>query len=213
MKEQILMAVITVLTSIVATAIVMIVHELAKSIAYLIYVKNYNRKYNKLNICPGIFRLHRYVDPVGLILSVTGYVTISKQYPFLIKSRKASFLIGLIGYITTALMFFTSVLAYRYLFGVGGLLLGTYTKEMSVLIICLDETIKKIILFSAMLFFANLFPIASFDISLIVASIDSIAYRKILKFDLFYKLIFLILSLLSVFSMLSVYVSNYFLKL
>ena len=213
MKEQLLTSLITIIISIVAAAIVMVIHELTKAIAYLAYIKNYNRKYNKLNICSGILKIHRYIDPVGVILSATNYVTFSKQYPFIIKSRKASFIIGLIGYIITAIMFFSSILGYRLLFGTGGLLLGQYDKIVGLLITCLQELLKCIIFYSVMLFLANLFPLASFDISLIIASIDSNSYKKILKFDLFYKLIFLVMTLLGVFSTLGIYIANYFLLL
>ena len=56
--------------------------------------------------------------------------------------------------------------------------------------------------------YLNLFPLATFDMSLVVASGSPISYLKIRKFDLFFKLMFLIICLLGVFSMAGMYVAS-----
>ena len=203
------MTIITFFASIIAASIVMIIHEFVKALAYKCYINMYNKKYNKLNICPGIFRLGRYIDPIGLILSVTNYVSFSRQYPFIIKSKKASFLIGAIGYLTLAFTFSASVFGYKVLFALGGILLGDYEFTIGYLVILFQEVLKGIIIYSIFMLIANLFPISTFDISLIVAAVSPMAYIKIRKFDLFYKLLFMVLTLLGVFSVAGIYIANY----
>lgn len=209
MKQQLIMTIITFFASIIAASLVMIIHEFVKAMAYKCYTNIYNKKYNKLNITPGLFRLYRYIDPVGLILSVTNYVAFSRQYPFIIKSKKASFLIGAIGYFTLAFTFSASVLGYRALFATDGILVGDYDNTIGYLIIILQEVLKGIIIYSIFMLIANLFPLSTFDISLIVAAVSPTAYIKIRKFDLFYKLLFMVLTLLGVFSVAGIYIANY----
>ena len=113
MKQQFLVSGSTVIVAIISAIIVMIIHEFTKAIGYLCYIKIYNKKYSKNIVCPGIFRLHRYIDPIGPIFAVTNYSAFSKPYPYMIKSPKASLLIGLSGYLSMGLLFVIAIICHN----------------------------------------------------------------------------------------------------
>lgn len=207
MKQALYLSFRTLLIAIVAAMIVMIVHELCKSIAYAIYIRIYNHKYNKKEKCSGIFKIHRYIDPIGVIFSATSNGVFSKQYPFVIRSRKASFLIGLTGYLSMIVLFLVTVLSYRNFFGQTIVLNGDQVL-LSYLIKGTKYTMEFVAYFSAALFLVNLYPISTFDISLIVATSSPMMYLKIRKYDIFFKLIFFILSLIGIFSTTGMYIAT-----
>ena len=207
MKHKLLMSLVMVVIAIVAAVIVMVIHELTKAIAYAIYIKIYNKKYNKNEKCPGIWKIYRYVDPIGLILAATSNGIFSKQYPFVIRSKKASCLIGLSGYLSMLVAFGASVISYRVFFG-QDIMFNDNQIAVYYIVKGIKYILEFIAYFSATMLLVNLFPLATFDMSLVVASCSPIAYLKIRKFDLFFKLIFLIICLLGVFSMAGMYVAS-----
>lgn len=199
MKHEILKSLALLIIAFIAAAIVMILHELIKAIAYSIYIKIYNKKYNQNEECTDVFKIHRYIDPIGIILAITHNGILSKQHSFVIRSKKASFLIGLIGYITLALTFIISVIIYRSIF-LDTIILPTDNIYIGYIVKSLKILIEYISLYSITLLIVNLYPIATFNSSLIIATISPNAYLTIRKFDLFIKLGFLILALSGVFS-------------
>lgn len=199
MKHEILKSLALLIVAFVAASIVMILHELMKAIAYSIYIKIYNKKYKQNEICTDVFKVHRYIDPIGIILAITHNGIFSKQHSFVIRSKKASFLIGFIGYITLALTFIISVIIYRNVF-LETIVLPTDNIYIGYLVKCIKILLEYISLYSITLLIVNLYPIATFDISLIIATISPSAYINIRKFDLFIKLGFLILALSGIFS-------------
>ena len=203
MKQQLIVSAVTIIVALFAATIVMVFHEITKSVAYWCYIKIYNKKYNKLVICPGILKLHRYIDPIGMILALTNYVIFSKQYPFIIKSKKASLLIGLTGYISIVFLFIGAIISHNNFLN--------YVELHPYLEFFLHGLFEFIAYFCVMLLLANLFPITSFDITLIVAAISPFMYVKIRKFDMFYKLTFLVLSLLGIFTTAGVFITTQFL--
>ncbi len=207
MKQAIYLSFRTLLIAIVAAFFVMIIHELCKSIAYAIYIKIYNKKYNKKEKCEGLFKVHRYIDPVGTIFAATSNGIFSKQYPFVIRSRKASFLIGLAGYVSMALLFLVTIVCYRTFFG-HDIVLSDDQMVLYYLIKGTKYIMEFVAYFSATLFLVNLYPISTFDISLIVATFSPMVYLKIRKYDIFFKLIFFILSLIGIFSTFGMYIAT-----
>ncbi|MBE5935523.1 MAG: hypothetical protein E7262_07000 [Lachnospiraceae bacterium] len=207
MKEQLIDSCMAVLVALIAASVVMIVHELSKALAYKCYIHIYNKKYDKMVICPDILKLHRYIDPVGLILAITNYGLFSKQYPFIIKSKKASFLIGIIGYISLGIVLVLAIFGYKTYFS-HDITLGKDQMLQYYLIKACKYFLEYVAYFSIMLLMANLYPIATFDISLIIASISPFAYVKIRKFDLFYKLVFLLLVSIGVFFTAGIYLTS-----
>ena len=203
MKQQLIVSSSTILVAIIAAILVMIVHDFTKAISYLCYVKIYNKKYNKNLICPGVFKLYRYIDPVGLVLAVTNYTAFSKPYPYIIKSKKAALIIGILGYLSIGILFILAIVGHNYILPVVQL------HEYAIFI--LHGLLEFIAYFSIMMFIANLFPIVSFDMSLLISALSPINYVKLYKFDLFYKLSFIVLSLLGVFTVAGVYITTYFL--
>lgn len=207
MKQALYLSFRTLLIAIVAAFIVMIVHELCKSIAYAIYIRIYNKKYNKKEKCVGVFKLHRYIDPIGVIFAATSNGIFSKQYPFVIRSRKASFLIGLAGYLSMIALFLVTIFIYRAFFG-HDIVLDRDQMVLYYLIKGTKYIMEFVAYFSATLFLVNLFPISTFDVSLIVATLSPMVYLKIRKYDIFFKLIFFILSLIGVFSTMGMFIAT-----
>ena len=203
MKEQLIVSGSTVLVAIVAAIIVMIVHDFTKAVAYMCYINIYNKKYNKLIICPGIFKIHRYIDPVGLILAVTNYTAFSKPYPYIIKSKKAALIIGILGYVSLGMLFALAIIGHNYILPT--VILHEYVNFI------LHGVLEFVAYFCVMMFLANLMPIVSFDMSLIISAVAPVNYVKLYKFDLFYKLTFIVLSLLGVFTVAGVYITTQFL--
>ena len=207
MKHKLLVSLAMVIIAIVAAVIVMIIHELTKAIAYAVYIKIYNKKYNKNEKCIGVWKVHKYIDPIGLILAATSNGIFSKQYPFVIRSKKASFLIGLIGYLALIVLFGAAIVSYRIFFG-HDIVLDNNQIELYYLLKGIKYILEFIAYFSATLFLVNLYPLSTFDISLVIASFSPISYIKIRKFDLFFKLLFLIICLLGIFSMGGMYMAS-----
>ena len=170
-------------------------------------IKIYNKKYNKNEKCPGVWEIYKYVDPIGLILAATSNGIFSKQYPFVIRSKKASCLIGLTGYASMIVTFGASILGYRLFFS-QNIMFNNNQIEIYYIVNGIKYILEYIAYLSATMFLINLFPLATFDLSLIVASVSPMAYLKIRKFDLFFKLIFLIICLLGVFSMAGMFLAS-----
>lgn len=207
MKHKLIISLAMVAIAIVAAVIVMVIHELMKAIAYAIYIKIYNKKYNKNEKCPGIWKVYKYIDPIGLILAATSNGIFSKQYPFVIRSKKASFLIGLAGYLSLIGIFGASVICYRLYFG-QDIILADNQIQLYYILKGIKYILEFVAYFSVALFLVNLFPLATFDITLIIASVSPIAYIKIRKFDLFFKLLFLIICVLGLYSMAGMFIAT-----
>ena len=207
MKHQLLVSFATLVLAIVAAIIVMIIHEFTKAMAYSIYIRIYNKKYNKEEPCKGIFKFHRYIDPVGVIFAATNNGIFSKQYPFVIRSKKASLIIGIAGYVSLAITFIIASICYRIFFG-HDITFADNELALYYVVKCAKYLVEYIAFFSATLFSVNIYPMATFDIALIIAGTSPIAYIKIRKYDIFYKLIFIIMSLIGIFSTIGVVITS-----
>ena len=101
MKEWLLEVVVC----LIAAALLMIIHELFKAIVYMI-VRGHKQGGNIDK--KGIWKIFRYIDPLGLILAVTCYVPVSKPYMFRIRDRKTNIIIGLSVFFVLIIIFFSS---------------------------------------------------------------------------------------------------------
>ena len=99
MKEQIL----GVVSAIIAGIIIMILHELPKTIVY-IAMDEEAKKVPFRNV----LKLHHYIDPIGLIFCVTSFAGFSKPYMYKIKERNVNRAMGITGFLSVGILFFVS---------------------------------------------------------------------------------------------------------
>ena len=74
----------------IATAWVMMLHELPKSIMYII-TGRHCQKEDKYKI----FKTFQYIDPIGLILFLLCHAGASRPYPYRLKERDTNIAIGM----------------------------------------------------------------------------------------------------------------------
>ena len=99
----------------VAAVLLMVLHELFKAVIFvLLRVKENNKQIIKRR---GIWKLWRYIDPVGLVLAVTCYVPVSKPFMFRIRDKKTNLIIGISGLVFLAVIFFGSVQMLHIIYG------------------------------------------------------------------------------------------------
>lgn len=170
-----------------AAMTLMIIHELAKILVYMGLQKKarVNRKYNH-----SIWAVHRYIDPIGVILSVTSQVVFSKPFMFRIYNKKHNMMLGLTGFLVLFGCFFGNLYAIKmHVFGVQGMKVMTgagFLNEAGGLYI------QYMALLSVGMLLTNLFPISTFDMGLLIAGVSSKKYLGIIKMDAVIKLIYIL---------------------
>lgn len=189
---------------IVSAVIVMILHELPKSIVYC--ARNKSADHNHT-----IWKVWHYIDPVGLVFSLTNYSGFSKSYMFRVRSKTTNVWLGVTGYLSLIVMFITGILVLRCRYGgLSGIQeLGTgefsffyYTGCVFWQCFCLN---------SMGMLLVNLFPISTFDMGLLVAGAFPSKYMALLQSDVMYKIAVILLIVLDVFRYLSVWLTQFLL--
>lgn len=84
-----------ILICIIAAISLMVIHELTKSIVYLIVRKIQGQAASQNN---SILALWRYIDPLGILLSVVCFVPFSKPHLFRIRDKKTNMILGITGF-------------------------------------------------------------------------------------------------------------------
>ena len=172
----------------VAAVLLMVLHELFKAVIFvLLRVKENNKQIIKRR---GIWKLWRYIDPVGLVLAVTCYVPVSKPFMFRIRDKKTNLIIGISGLMFLAVIFFGSVQMLHIIYGTNanaaaalnssgnrraGILFWQYMQML-----CFDY------------FIVNLFPVSTFDMGHIIAGKSARIYLGIIKADTQIKLLLIL---------------------
>lgn len=130
---------------------------------------------------------------MGIILSVTSQVVVSKPFMFRIQNKKYNRILGLTGFLVSVLCFSLSIFAIkRHMFGV---------QEMNILTSAgIGNQIgglflQYVAILSAGMFLTNLFPISTFDMGLLIAGFSSAKYLKMIKMDAIIKLLFVLVLL------------------
>ncbi|MDD7403696.1 MAG: hypothetical protein SO170_00510 [Butyribacter sp.] len=171
----------------VVAVCLMVVHELSKAIVY-IGIQRFRG--NKRTYQHSIWAVHRYIDPVGVILAVTSSVPFSKPFMFRIQNKKVNRILGITGFLVLFLCFFGSMAALKcHIAGVNGM--KTLEGQGMVLkIVTLSIQYCAILSFGMLI--ANLFPISTFDMGLIIAGFSAEKYLNLIKKDAIIKIIFVI---------------------
>ena len=164
-----------------ASALVMMFHELPKSIMYIITGRHCGKedKYN-------IFKLYRYIDPVGLILFIICHAGASRPYPYRLKERDTNVAIGMTGFLSLVLMIVGGAAFYNYLLINYPVFYNVGMDQPGLFL--LIKMSWYFIYASIALLIVNLFPIATSDIFLLIVAAAPDKLMKLLKYDSIFKI-------------------------
>ncbi|ROR22341.1 hypothetical protein EDD66_11526 [Mobilisporobacter senegalensis] len=182
MKEQILQLV----TLVIAGILVMILHELPKSIMY-----NLKNKNQSPNIRRKIYKLFHYIDPIGLILCITTLTGFSKPYMYRIKEKKTNLMLGITGLISLFIIFLFSITIWKIYYPIGDTFSYSTTVEW-VIKNFPNYLFQFIAVISMNMIFVNLIPISTFDLGLIIAGKSPGKYFSIIRNDYLIKMILIL---------------------
>lgn len=181
---------IKILAALIAGAIVMILHELPKSVLFtrLNSLQSTENKFNEHKF--NIYKVFQYIDPIGIILCVVNQVGFSRPYMFRIKDRKTNFILGITGFISLLFIFLMSMGMLKY--GIGMSSDFSYSETLGTMDLLYQCIILYIALISFSMIIVNLFPVSIFDMGLIIAGKSPRTYFSIIKLDYVIKIILLI---------------------
>ena len=170
-----------------AAAFLMVFHELSKAIVYMGIQR---LRKNSRTYSHSIWEIQRYLDPVGIILSITSGVAFSRPFMFRIQDKKTNRLLGITGFSVILLCFAGIMVALKcHVFGVSGIVTleghGLAAKIITLFI-------QYIAIISFGMFCTNLFPVSTFDMGLLIAGYSSRKYLGIIKMDAVIKVILII---------------------
>lgn len=151
-----------------AACLVMIVHELAKSVVFVLRSKSTQDKLE-------IFRIYQYIDPIGLLFCLYGFAGFSKPYMYRMRDRRTNFYVGLTGFVTL------------FALAAAGLVLCKYTSSLPVFVLA-----QYVSVLSIGMFFVNLFPISVFDLGLILAGVAPDKFFSIIRNDYIIKMLLIL---------------------
>ncbi len=178
MKTQL----IRIAAAFISGSLIMILHEFPKAI--LFYIINPAKDKKDKNI---IFKLHHYIDPIGMIFCITSMAGFSKPYMYRIKDKKTNFILGIAGFISLALTFIGSFLILR--FGIGMNPDFTYVENIKTADLIFQCIMLYMALLSLSMFLVNLFPVSTFDMGLCIAGKSPNKFFSIIRNDYVIKMI------------------------
>lgn len=189
MKMQLL----EVAASILAAMLIMILHEVPKSLLFI-----FRRRREETNIeeknkwkWSSAFLVHQYIDPIGLLLSITTYGGFSKPYMFRIRDRRTNCMIGGLGFFNFLCIHSISMYILRWQYDI------IAPKDLEGLTGSAWNCFGKLFwiymgILSLGMFIINLFPVSVFDMGLIIAGKSPRAYLNMIQNDSFVKIIVLL---------------------
>lgn len=171
-----------------AAAFLMVYHECVRLLAYMCC----QRSVKCFQTSP--WKVWKYIDPVGLILSLTSMVPVSKSYFFRIRDGWANLYLGIAGLLSLIAVLVGSIavlrIGYGGIDGLNHLVLDHWWDAIPPIFV------QYLAMLSAGMLVANLFPISTFDMGRIVAGVSPAGYLAILESDGTLKLIFVLVVLL-----------------
>ena len=196
------MTLLRIVVAMASAVLLMILHELPRSLVYCISKKNFrgNRE---------IWKLWHYIDPIGLLFCITNYSGFSKAYMFRIQDRKTNIRLGITGFATLLVLFIAGIVTLR--FGYGGLkeLADMGTVSIFYYIGCLFLQSFCLQCFAMLL--VNLFPISTFDMGMLVAGAKPDKYMQMIQSDSQYKIVLLLLIIFDILKYISTWVVQFLL--
>lgn len=168
-----------ILMAMAAAIVVMIVHELPKAILFLVTTKGEENRRIRKHAC----MLHRFVDPIGLLLSVISYAGFSKPLMLRVRSPKKNLAMGIIGLLTLGFLFVATVSYLKSNYHMQQLEISA----VGVTKIAGQLFFVYLAVISGSMFLVNLFPVSVFDMGLLIAGISARNYLNIIKNDALVK--------------------------
>lgn len=176
-----------VLATIIAACLVMILHEIPKTIIYKIRIK---KKQPKVNIV-------QFIDPVGIIFAVIGYCGFSKPYAYHVRDKKTNLWIGYVGMMTLVLLFLATTLGCKYILS-PFVIAYTGTGTMEYVAVFLFWVVQYMGVVSIGMFFTNLFPIVPFNMGNLIAGYSTPKLLSILKSDYEIKMLYFLVMIFGI---------------
>ena len=175
------------LATIIAACLVMILHEIPKTIVYKIKVKKEQPKVNIFN----------FIDPVGLIFAITGYCGFSKPYAYHVRNKKAYLWFGYTGMITLLILFLICTFGCKYV--LSPLVVANIGTGMSEYVMTfLFWIVQYMGVISIGMFFVNLFPIVPFNMGNLIAGYSTPKLLSILKNDYEIKMLYFLVMIFGI---------------
>lgn len=185
-----------------AALFVPVVHEIVKTLVYMgirrIEPVDESERFRDA------FRIHKYIDPVGVIFSIIAYAGISKPYRYRLKSQREYRILGITGFLTLAGLCMGSIVWLRV--GFGGMKGLLALENMD---ICPDMLLsvflQYVFVISAGMGIVNLFPISTTDMGFLVAGISMPKYFLCILADAKVKLLFFLVVILGIIRIVTLY--------
>lgn len=178
--------------AIITGILVMILHELPKSI---IYNHLGEKKYK------GIWKVYQYIDPIGLVFCITAYAGFSRPFMYRIKEKRINLILGITGFLSLVTIFIASIVVLRFQYstklGEGPVQFESYIGFLNFYFWASSAKI------SLGMILVNLFPVSTFDLGLIIAGKSPSKYFAIIRSDYFIKMILILSVMLGLISMIS----------
>lgn len=182
---------IEILAAAIAGMIVMILHEFPKALLYNKFNPNQDSQRKR-----NVYKLHHYVDPIGLVLCITNLAGFSKPYMYRIKDRKTNKCLGICGFVSLLLIFLLSISVLRY--GIGMAADLTIPQGIGNLELIYQFVMVYMAVISLSMFIVNLFPISTFDMGLCIAGNSPSKYFQIIRNDYFIKIMLILIIIFQV---------------
>lgn len=193
---------IEIVAILLASALAMILHELPKSIVYVLTGRHCQAEDRYR-----IFKLNRYVDPVGWLLFLVCHAGSSRPYPYRLKEKDTNVAIGLTGFLSLGVMLMAGYAFYHLVLPYLPMTLGVSFQGYWMLFFV---QVSRYFIYSVIvLFIVNLFPMMSSDIFLIIIAISPSKLISLMKNDSLVKGLLIICIVLGAISSLAIQGMNY----
>lgn len=197
MKEKLLLIACTM----AAAICVMVLHEFAKAFAFFCTQKEKGKWIS-------IFKFHKYIDPVGLIFSLTALSSFSKPNGYSIGSKKTNIAVGFAGFGSLTLMILGGVVFFRnyfFDFTYDGVFTPLKTRVIYYFV-------YYFVILAISMFIINFFPVSTFDVSILIAAYYPEKYFALIYSDMLTKGVLLVSILMGLIGNASVFIANYFMN-
>lgn len=196
---------IRLITSFLAGCIIMILHEFPKAFLYNKLNKNQDAK--KKN---NIYKLHQYIDPIGILFCATNQAGFSKPYMYRLKNRRSNLLLGICGFTSLLLVFIISVVTIKLQHSFSTPL--KVNPNDSILRLFIQFFMMNTALISLSMLLVNFFPVSTFDMGLCIAAKSPSRYFSIIKNDYLIKILLIFAVIFQLLTYISSYVLTFLIK-
>lgn len=190
---------IQLLASLLAALLLMLLHELPKTIVYSLQSEN------RVPLSK-VFYFPQYIDPIGLIFCIFSLAGFSKPYRYEIKLKKNAAYIGVTGLLSLLLYTIVAYITYRYFYT--GLSMNQALSDMNMARRFDYYFISYFLLISLGMLIVNLFPISSFDMGLIIAGKSVRSFLQMIRMDALMKFVLFIVLFTQIIPMVGIKVIN-----